>query len=281
MTVCEIVTHRIFVGLQHSHHLLRRPTLWQHWLEVLDGLGGFVDLVPGRGPGQHTSEPGEEQDAAAASLLWPMLLWPDLRLLTGPLLRKPANRVCNWRVCSAAACGVPAGWSVALSCPALGVKLTGQQPEQVLVSAELHRLSLQMPSTSHTSLTVQQVLVQASSSSRGASGSSRDAGMVPILQVPMTDQQASIIHTRFGAPEQTQRDPAAKPFAVSGAGFEAATSPKPSTLGRIYHESPLSSYISHVQVGCVASPDRLLPACLRCLHACQPVSPQHVHLISE
>jgi hypothetical protein len=61
MTVCEIVTHRIFVGLQHSRHLLRRPTLWQHWLEVLDGLGGFVDLVPGRGPGQHTSGPGEEQ----------------------------------------------------------------------------------------------------------------------------------------------------------------------------------------------------------------------------
>lgn len=183
---------------------------------------------------------------------------------TGPLLHKPANHVCNWRVCSAAACGVPAGWSVALSCPALGVKLTGQQPEQVLVSAELHRLSLQMPSTSHTSLTVQQVLVQASSSSRGSSSSSRDAGMVPILQVPMTDQQASLIqsYTRFGAPEQTQQDPAAKPFAAPGAGFEAATSPKPSTLGRIYHESPLSSYISHVQVGCVVSPDRLTSACL-------------------
>lgn len=59
MTVCEIVTHRIFVGLQHSRHLLRRPALWQHWLEVLDGLGGFVDLVPGRGPGQQASKPGE------------------------------------------------------------------------------------------------------------------------------------------------------------------------------------------------------------------------------
>lgn len=66
MTLCEIVTHRIFVGLQHSRHLLRRPTLWQHWLEVLDGLGGFVDLVPGRGPGQHTSGPGEEQVAASS-----------------------------------------------------------------------------------------------------------------------------------------------------------------------------------------------------------------------
>lgn len=59
MTVCEIVTHRIFVGLQHSRHLLRRPALWQHWLEVLDGLGGFVDLVPGRRPGQQASKPGE------------------------------------------------------------------------------------------------------------------------------------------------------------------------------------------------------------------------------
>lgn len=58
MTVCEVVTHRIFVGLQHSRQLKRRPALWQHWLEVLDGLGGFVDLVPGRGPGQQTSGPG-------------------------------------------------------------------------------------------------------------------------------------------------------------------------------------------------------------------------------
>lgn len=58
MTVCEVATHRIFVGLQHSRQLLRRPALWQHWLDVLDGLGGFVDLVPGRGPGQQTSGPG-------------------------------------------------------------------------------------------------------------------------------------------------------------------------------------------------------------------------------
>jgi len=59
MTVCETVTHRIFVGLHHSRQLLRRPALWQHWLEVLDGLGGFVDLVPGRGPGMQQSDPGE------------------------------------------------------------------------------------------------------------------------------------------------------------------------------------------------------------------------------
>lgn len=64
MTVCEIVTHRIFVGLQHSRHLLRQPALWQHWLEVLDGLGGFVDLVPGRGPGQQTGGPGARASAA-------------------------------------------------------------------------------------------------------------------------------------------------------------------------------------------------------------------------
>lgn len=66
MTVCEIVTHRIFVGLQHSRHLLGKPALWQHWLEVLDGLGGFVDLVPGRGPGQQSSGPGEADTFAFA-----------------------------------------------------------------------------------------------------------------------------------------------------------------------------------------------------------------------
>jgi hypothetical protein len=82
----------------------------------------------------------------------------------------------------------------------------------------------------------------------------------------MTDQQALLIqsYTRFGAPEQTKQDPAAKQFA--GTGFEAAKSPKPSTLGRIYHESPLSSYISHVQVGCVVSPDTLPTVCLCRLH---------------
>jgi hypothetical protein len=158
-----------------------------------------------------------------------------------------------------------AGWAVFLSCPALGVKLTGQQPEQVMLSAELHRLALQMPSSFHASLTVQQVLIQASSRRNGSndSSSSSGAGVLPILQVPMTDQQGAALnqsYTRFGLPEQQKQQgarkrPAAASAAASaaaaaavGVDFAAAASPKPSTLGRIYHESPLSSYISHVQV---------------------------------
>lgn len=58
MTVCEVATHRIFVALLHSRMLLRRPALRQQWLEALDGLGGFVDLIPGRGPGAQHSGPG-------------------------------------------------------------------------------------------------------------------------------------------------------------------------------------------------------------------------------
>jgi len=48
MTVCEVATHRIFVALLHSRHLHRHPVLRQQWVEALDGLGGFVDLIPGR-----------------------------------------------------------------------------------------------------------------------------------------------------------------------------------------------------------------------------------------
>jgi hypothetical protein len=58
MTVCEVATHRIFVALLHSRTLLRRPALRQQWLEALDGLGGFVDLVPGRSPSAPRSGPG-------------------------------------------------------------------------------------------------------------------------------------------------------------------------------------------------------------------------------
>lgn len=154
---------------------------------------------------------------------------------------------------------------MSLSCPALGVKLTGQQPDQVMLSAELHRLALQMPSTIYASLTVQQVLVQAGrhpGSSACSNGSSSAAGILPILQIPMTDQQGRELiqtYTRFGDPEQGQRGntnnpavSASRPADASDVGFEAATSPKPSTLGRIYHESPLSSYISHIQVNIAA-----------------------------
>eukprot|EP00775_Hariotina_reticulata_P006353 gene6353-6586_t len=48
MTVCEVATHRVFVALLHSRHLRRTPALRQIWFEALDGLGGFVDLIPGR-----------------------------------------------------------------------------------------------------------------------------------------------------------------------------------------------------------------------------------------
>jgi hypothetical protein len=58
MTVCEIATHRIFVALLHSRHLRQQPALRQQWLEALDGLGGFVDLIPGRGKDASHSEPG-------------------------------------------------------------------------------------------------------------------------------------------------------------------------------------------------------------------------------
>lgn len=91
MTVCEIVTHRIFVGLHHSRQLLRRPALWQHWLEVLDGLGGFVDLVPGRGPGMQQSDPGEAdsvriwQGPTSVDCQWgPYLNLDCVNGLTGP-----------------------------------------------------------------------------------------------------------------------------------------------------------------------------------------------------
>ena len=126
------------------------------------------------------------------------------------------------------------------------------------MSAELHRLALQMPSTHHASITVKQVLVQASSSSGSSSkgdGSSSGTKMVPILQIPATDMQAHVpqSYTRFGSPKQPQQAPPVQPFAAgapeaSDGDAGAAASPKPSTLGRIYHESPLSSYISHIQV---------------------------------
>ncbi|KAF6253188.1 hypothetical protein COO60DRAFT_1463300 [Scenedesmus sp. NREL 46B-D3] len=58
MTVSEVATHRIFVALLHSRHLRQHPALRQQWLEALDGLGGFVDLIPGRGQGASRSEPG-------------------------------------------------------------------------------------------------------------------------------------------------------------------------------------------------------------------------------
>lgn len=58
MTVCEVATHRIFVALVHSQHLQRHPALQEQWIEALDGLGGFIDLIPGRGQGANNSEPG-------------------------------------------------------------------------------------------------------------------------------------------------------------------------------------------------------------------------------
>jgi hypothetical protein len=134
----------------------------------------------------------------------------------------------------------------------VGVKLTGpQQPEQVLVSAELHQLSLQMPSSFKASLVVQQVLVQARNAD--GDGSSSGSSMVPVLQVPASDMQAYAIQscTRFGSAGQQQQQQQGQQQAggLGGSHAEAAaTSPRPSSVGRIYHESPLSSYISHIQV---------------------------------
>ena len=88
--------------------------------------------------------------------------------------------------------------------------------------------------------------------------------MIPILQVPMSDLQAYNIqsYSRFSAAEQQQQQQqqgsrsGRQPQHTAGGGgpggfdvdTEAAASPKPSSLGRIYHESPLSTYISHIQV---------------------------------
>lgn len=68
MTVSEIATHRIFVALLHSRCLRQQPALQQQWLEALDGLGGFVDLIPGRGQGGSSpSEPGEWRAVACCT----------------------------------------------------------------------------------------------------------------------------------------------------------------------------------------------------------------------
>lgn len=49
MTVCEVATHRIFVALRHSAALASSPALLRQWHDALDGLGGFVDLIPSQG----------------------------------------------------------------------------------------------------------------------------------------------------------------------------------------------------------------------------------------
>lgn len=59
MTAYEVATHRIFVALLHSEYLHKRPTLQQQWMEALDGLGGFVDLVPSNYQGATSQELGE------------------------------------------------------------------------------------------------------------------------------------------------------------------------------------------------------------------------------
>lgn len=149
----------------------------------------------------------------------------------------------------------------------MGVKLCSHQSQQVLLSAELHKLSLAMSSSCSANLTVQQVLVQASSRSSVAAPtsatSSSSSQMVPILQVPMSDLQAFNIqsYSRFSAAEQQQQQQQQQSsrsgqqqqqYAGDGGEDTEAASPKPSSLGRIYHESPLSTYISHIQV-CVSA----------------------------
>lgn len=95
MTVCEIVTHRIFVGLLHSRHLRRRPALWQHWLDVLDGLGGFVDLVPGRGPGTQQSGPGKKIAKQQAAVIRPKRVGQSRILWHSHALRSHARVWCG------------------------------------------------------------------------------------------------------------------------------------------------------------------------------------------
>lgn len=49
MTVSEIAVYRTFVAVLHSRHLATNPELRHQWLEVLDTVGSFVDMIPSHG----------------------------------------------------------------------------------------------------------------------------------------------------------------------------------------------------------------------------------------
>lgn len=49
MTPSQISTYRVFVAARHSAHLAAHPALRAQWLEAVDALGSFLDLVPTQG----------------------------------------------------------------------------------------------------------------------------------------------------------------------------------------------------------------------------------------
>jgi hypothetical protein len=269
MTVGEIATHRIFVALLHSRHLRQHPALRQQWLEALDGLGGFVDLIPGRGQGASRSEPGRwlrvtgqdlsmqlasltaQRLQALAKLLnlcasMHCILWCcSCRTLNIPMIRV---------TCSMLPFAVPAGFAVSLHCPTVGIKLTSsQQPQTAQLVAELRGLQLSMPAAGSAAVTVQhlQVLLNSAQPSSTASHSSGCSNYVPVLQLPkLDDLRANLTHdassTSSSATASTTGGSGAQ-AAASGLSA-AAQSPRPSALGRIYQDSLISAYISKMQV---------------------------------
>jgi hypothetical protein len=46
MTPSQASLYRVFVAARHSAHLAARPALREQWLEAVDALGSFLDLVP-------------------------------------------------------------------------------------------------------------------------------------------------------------------------------------------------------------------------------------------
>jgi hypothetical protein len=49
MTPSQVSLYRVFVAARHSAHLAASPGLRAQWLEAMDALGSFLDLVPTQG----------------------------------------------------------------------------------------------------------------------------------------------------------------------------------------------------------------------------------------
>jgi hypothetical protein len=49
MTVSEVARHRAYVALVHSRYLHQHPAIRQQWMDVVDTLAAFVDLIPSHG----------------------------------------------------------------------------------------------------------------------------------------------------------------------------------------------------------------------------------------
>lgn len=49
MTPSQVSLYRVFAAARHSAHLAGSPALRAQWLEAIDALGSFLDLVPTQG----------------------------------------------------------------------------------------------------------------------------------------------------------------------------------------------------------------------------------------